>query len=744
MKKTELLCPAGNFEMLKRAINAGADAVYLSGVKFGARKYADNFNNNEIIDAINYAHLYGVKVYITINTLIKDDEIDEFLKFVEFIHKNKVDAVLMQDIGMINLVRSIFPNLVIHASTQFHNHNKYGLEYLKSIGVKRAVLAREMSLDEINKIDVDIEKEIFIHGALCISYSGQCLMSSMIMKRSGNRGECAGLCRLPYKLLKNDEYVNTNGNYLLSTKDLCSLNNITKILDSNITSIKIEGRMKSPEYVYYVTSLYRKIIDNYYLGKETIISEDEMNNLKVLFNRKFTTGYLFNDKDIMNQETPNHQGIEVGKIVDITPKKLKIKLTSELNQGDAIRFKDNNVGMYLNYIYDKKGNFINSSKDSEYIYIDNKFNLTSDDIILKTVDNKLLKSINTIKPKKIPINIEVNAKTNQKLEITFNDEKNTIVETGNIITESKNSPTTKNQIIEKLSKLNETPYSIKNIKINMDNNIFIPLKELNNIRRILVDKLNSSRININSDFVKKDFKKEVLNIELTNTINVLIDNENDYNQLKDLPKIKFYTSNIDLYSKYKNNMFLRLNRIQTKEVNYKNENLLITDIGSIYHYKNINYVNSDIYTNVTNIFTIHYLTKLGVKNIGISPELNFEETIKLYNDFVNYFNYKPNINIFVYGKIELMLMKHCIINYNLNHNVACNACKHVDKYKIEDRNGQKYTIEPNMCGNVILSNKIINNFDKIKMIGGLNYYISLIDINEKQKIIESIRKCVIC
>lgn len=744
MKKTELLCPAGNFEMLKTAINAGADAVYLSGVKFGARKYADNFNNNEIIDAINYAHLYGVKVYITINTLIKDDEIDEFLKFVEFIHKNKVDAVLMQDIGMINLVRSIFPNLVIHASTQFHNHNKFGLEYLKSIGVKRAVLAREMSLDEINKIDVDIEKEIFIHGALCISYSGQCLMSSMIMKRSGNKGECAGLCRLPYKLLKNDEYVNTNGNYLLSTKDLCSLNNITKILDSNITSIKIEGRMKSPEYVYYVTSLYRKIIDNHYLGKETLISKEEMNNLKVIFNRKFTTGYLFNDKDIMNQETPNHQGIEVGKIVGITPKKLKIKLTSELNQGDAIRFKNNGVGMYLNYIYDKKGNFINSSKDSEYIYIDNKFNLTSDDIILKTVDNKLLKSINTIKPKKIPINIEINAKTNQKLEITFNDEKNTIVETGNIITESKNSPTTKKQIIEKLSKLNETPYSIKNIKINMDNNIFIPLKELNNIRRTLVDKLNSLRIDVNSDFVKKTFKKEVLNIELTNTINVLIDNENDYNQLKDLPKIKFYTSNINLYSKYKNNMFLRLNRVQNKEVNYKNENLLITDIGSIYHYKNNNYVNSDLYTNVTNIFTIHYLTKIGVKNIGISPELNFEETIKLYNNFINYFNYKPNINIFIYGKIELMLMKHCIINYNLNHNVACNACKHVEKYKIEDRNGQKYTIEPNMYGNVILSNKIINNFDRIKMIGGLNYYISLIDINEKQKIIESIRKCVIC
>ncbi len=741
MKKVELLCPAGNFEMLKMAINAGADAVYLSGINYGARKYANNFDNNEIIDAINYSHIYGVKVYITINTLIKNEEIDDFIKYVEFIHKNKVDAVLMQDIGMINLVRNIFPNLVVHASTQFHNHNKYGLEYLKSIGVKRAVLAREMSLEEINKIDVDIEKEIFIHGALCISYSGQCLMSSIIMNRSGNKGECAGLCRLPYKLLKNDEYIKTNGKYLLSTKELCSLSNITKILDSNITSIKIEGRMKSPEYVYYVTSLYRKIIDNYYLGKETLISTEEINNLKVLYNRKFTTGYLFNDKDIMNQETPNHQGIEIGKIIDITPKKLKIKLISELNQGDAIRFKNNNVGMYVNFMYDKKDNLINSSKDREYIYIDNKFNITDKDTILKTIDSKLIKSINNMVPKKIPINIEVIAKINKELEIIINDETNVIKEKGNIIDSSKTTPTTKSQIIEKLSKLNETPYTLKNIKINMDNNIFIPLKELNIIRRKLIEKLNNIRTNVNDNFIKKEYIKETVKVKLTNNINILTNNEEDYKLFNNFPNIKFYTSNKHLYSKYKNNSCLRLERVQNKEVNYNNENLLITDIGSIYHYKKDNSVESDIYTNITNMYSVHYLTKLGVKNIGISPELSYEEIIKLYDDFIKYFNYKPNINIFIYGKLELMLLKHCIIKYNFNKNVVCNACKNVDKYKIEDKNGQKYTIEPNKCCNVIINNKIFNNFDKIKMIGGFNYYISLIDIEEKQEIIESIRKC---
>ena len=219
MKKTELLCPAGNFKMLEAAIYNGADAVYLSGNKFGARKFANNFNNEEIIEAIRLAHLYGVKVYITINTLIKDEEVEEFINFVEFIHKNNVDAVLMQDLGMINLVRKTFPNLEIHASTQFHNHNNEDLKFLKSIGIKRAVLAREMSIDEIKKLDIDIEKEIFVHGALCISYSGECLMSSMILNRSGNRGECAGMCRLPYKLLENDKELITKGNYILSPKE---------------------------------------------------------------------------------------------------------------------------------------------------------------------------------------------------------------------------------------------------------------------------------------------------------------------------------------------------------------------------------------------------------------------------------------------------------------------------------------------------------------------------------------------
>lgn len=544
MKKVELLCPAGNFKMLEKAIHSGADAIYLSGNKFGARKFANNFSNEEIIEAIKYAHLYGVKVYITINTLIKDNEVDEFINFVDFIHKNNVDAVLMQDLGMINLVRKTFPNLEIHASTQFHNHNKERLEFLKSIGIKRAVLARELSVSDIKKLDVDIEKEVFVHGALCVSYSGECLMSSVIMNRSGNRGECAGMCRLPYKLLENDKEIMTNGEYLLSTKELCTIENLKEILDLNIDSIKIEGRMKSPEYVGYVTKLYRKAIDRYYEGREINISKEELNNLKLLFNREFTKGYILNDDvNIINQYNPNHQGLEIGKIVDISKTKIKIKLIRNLNQGDAIRFKNNNVGMYANFIYDIKGNLINKGKANQIIILDNKLNIKDKDLVLKTIDIKLLKEINNYSKKKISINIKLEAILNKKLKITFNDGFNTITKEGTIVEKSNKYSITKENIIEKITKLGNSIYKVNKIQIILDKNIFIPISEINKIRRELIEELNNIRINKKSNYIKQKpiFKKH--NIKLTNTLNILIDKEKDYLELNK-ENLNFYTENI--------------------------------------------------------------------------------------------------------------------------------------------------------------------------------------------------------
>ena len=278
MKKIELLAPAGNIEALKAAIQGGCDAVYIGGDHFGARAFSKNFNNEEIVEAIKYAHLYGVKVYITVNTLIYDNEVDEFLQYIEFIHKNNVDAVLIQDLGMFDLLRKTFPNLELHASTQMHIHNLDGVKLMERLGMKRIVLARETSIDDIKNIvnNCRAEIEVFVHGALCISYSGQCLMSSLIGGRSGNRGTCAGSCRLKYDVIDNNNQKLNKNNYPLSTKDLNSLEYVGELIDAGVSSLKIEGRMKSKEYVYKVVSIYRKAIDSYYKNGKVIIDDNDM------------------------------------------------------------------------------------------------------------------------------------------------------------------------------------------------------------------------------------------------------------------------------------------------------------------------------------------------------------------------------------------------------------------------------------------------------------------------------------
>ena len=402
-------------ECLKAAIHNGADAIYLGGKSFGARAFAGNFTNEELKEAVNYAHLYGVKIYVAANTIIYNNEIKDFLEYIKYLYQIGVDALIMQDIGMISLVRKIFLDIEVHASTQCHNHNSEGIKLLKSLGVTRVVLDREMSLKEIENINIDIEKEVFIHGALCNSYSGCCLFSFMNGGRSGNRGECTQVCRLPFKLIKNGKYIDTPNKYLLSTKELNTINNFDKLLDSDIVSFKIEGRMKSPSYVGYVTRLYRKLIDNH---TNKVTSEEE-NNLKILFNRDFTSGYLFNDK-VMNTSTSNHQGLEIGRVLEVTPKKIKIKLTNNLYQEDGIRFKNSNLGMIANFIYNEKDLLINTANKGDIIYLDNKINLKEKDILIKTSSGHLDGEILSTSEKKIIITIDV-SQINDYLEITFKD-----------------------------------------------------------------------------------------------------------------------------------------------------------------------------------------------------------------------------------------------------------------------------------------------------------------------------------
>lgn len=725
MKKIELLSPAGSMDALKAAIHNGADAIYLGGKKFGARAFAQNFSVNELIEAINYAHIYNVKIYITVNTIIYEDEFENALDFIEFLYKNNVDAVIMQDIGLMYEAHKRFPGLIIHASTQCHNHNIENIEFFKSIGVKRVILDREMSLEEIKKLNTDMEIEIFIHGALCISYSGCCLMSYLGGGRSGNRGECTGCCRLPYKLIENNKEHKANGEYLISTKELNTSKRIKEIMDSNIVSLKIEGRMKSPEYVGFITKYYRNIID----GKK--ITEEDEKKLSLLFNRDFTEGYLFNENNITNIKTSNHQGIVIGKIIEVNKKFVKIKLNEDLDQEDGIRF-ENNKGMIVNKLYNSKMLLVSSVSKNSIAIIENKCDINKLGSVRKTTSVKLLKELQNYEQKKLDVSFTVKAKTGEDLEIVINDGTFILSEKGNKIEKSQTSETTREMIVKQLSKLGNTPFRLKEIEIIKDDNIFISITELNSIRRNLVSKLIDKKTKIKPKEINKVVDKVINYKDNKETINIFVNNEEQYRAAKEENVDNIYTSNVFLHKKYPET-FYKLPRVILSRENITNDNLLITEIGSIVYSSNNNVFGS-YELNAINNHSLQLLHQRGIKQITISPEIN--DKINLIDNINN------NIEIIVYGWIEAMVMKHCIVK-NITNNHSCNK-----KYYLKNKNNELYPIVQNNCLTTILNYKPINNIDKINYYKDLNIKHFRIDLynenyNETIKIIKSIKNNII-
>lgn len=723
--RVELLSPVGNMQTLYQAIHNGADAVYLGGKNFGARKYSANFTDDELKEAIRYAHLFNVKVYVTVNTIIYENEVKNFLEYIFYLHKINVDALIMQDIGMIKIVKEKFPNLEVHASTQCHNHNDEGINLLKSLGVSRVVLDREMSLEEIKSLKTDVEKEVFIHGALCVSYSGCCLFSSLNGGRSGNRGECTQCCRLPYELYENDKRVDTVGDYLLSTKELNTLDNLKEILDTDIVSLKIEGRMKSPEYVGYVTRLYRKLIDNYYNKEEMIITNEEEENLRLLFNREFTTGYLFNNSNIMNIKTPNHLGIEIGRVIRADKDKVHIKLSKTLNQEDGIRFKNKNNGMIVNMLYNELGLLVSSISSGGVAVIDNKLGIEINDVVLKTVDKKLAKDLNDYEEKKIDIDISVMVSDNN-LVITIRDIDDNIVESITQVEDAKNMPTSEENIKNSLSKLGDSIYRLNNFNINYNQDIFIPIGKLNEIRRNMLLDLDEKRINKNNRKILINPVKDIIKIkEVDNNykINVFVRNEEQLISCIDNNVDTIYTTDKELYNKYKEqtNIFFKIPRVVNKFLNIKNGNILASELGSINKYSKNNTVNTDYTINVVNSKSIELLNKLKVNMICLSPELSYEQVKDIMKN-------KYNVELFVYGKVELMIMKYCPLKINLNN---CSVCKdNKNKYYLKDKSNNKYRILHNNCITSIMHYKntdLIDEIEKYKQLNIYNYRIDLLD-----------------
>jgi U32 family peptidase len=503
----ELLAPAGTMDALIAALHNGADAVYLGGKSFNARSSAGNFDLQEITEAVRHAHLHDAKVYITVNTLLKDEEMPAVLEYVGDLYAAGVDAIILQDIGLASLIRQAFPNLALHASTQMTVHNSISAKFLEDMGFQRIIAERQMTLEELVQMRkaVRIELEVFAHGALCVSYSGQCLMSSLIGGRSGNRGRCAQPCRLEYNLVGTDRGIveNKEGPYLLSTKDLNLAQMLPCLIENRFSGIKIEGRMKRPEYVATVVRIYRTLIDRYCDDPtQYYVTVEEARQLEQIFNRDFTKGFLMGETgtNLMSLRRPNNRGVYIGRVsaVDNSKKQLSLNLEKDLSLGDGIEVwvsVGGRVGTILEAMsVEHEVRSIAYAGETVSIPIDGKFQIG--DRVFRTHDHKLIAEakasfLEEDDKGRIPLKVKVRLKINEPMLIEFIDpDGHVVVEKSERMGETaKNYAADEETIAAQLERTGNTDFYIAEFDWDVEPNTFMPVSIINDMRRKAIIRL---------------------------------------------------------------------------------------------------------------------------------------------------------------------------------------------------------------------------------------------------------------
>lgn len=737
MRDVELLAPVGSFEALKAAVQNGANAVYLGGKDFGARASANNFDRDELKEAVKYAHIRGVQVFVTTNTLRKENEIEDFLEYAKFLYDIDVDAIILQDIGMARLIKRELPDFELHASTQMVAHSLEDVKYLESVGFDRVVLAREVTVEEIKYIcdNCKADIEVFVHGALCVCYSGQCLMSSMIGNRSGNRGRCAQPCRQRYELIDvyTGEVVNSNGDYLLSPRDLNAIEEIDKVIDAGVHSLKIEGRMKRPEYVATVIDGYRKTIDEYLATNKLNVSDETINDLYTIFNRKFTKGLLLGDvgKDMMNSQLPNNQGLYVGTVVDYNKKakRLKIKLANTLKKGDGINLGGGTIGRII-----KNGNIETIGYKGETIELDFVGEARKGQIVFKTSDSELMDRVQATftQDKEFVKNIidaKITIKLGQKPILTLKDRHSNeaTIEGDKIVEEAMKVALSKEKVETQLRKLGNTPYELDLLEIELDDNVSLPISLLNQMRRDCIELLDKERVSIKNRKYKNKivkYKPVQYNRNKQQEISVKVKNLEQLESALECGVDRIYyedTNTIDkamsLAMKYDKKVIYSAPRIiRNKEYNHLAkannagvESVQVGNYGSIDYFKDKK-LNIDYYLNAFNSETINYYKEIGADTLCISQELNIneiKETIK-YTDI--------NIESVVYGYTQLMITEYCPMGVIVRD---CKKDKRVAKckesiYALRNSKGDEFRVSQDIfCRSTIYNSNVTCMLDNL-------------------------------
>lgn len=802
MKVPELLSPVGDLKCLKAAIQNGANTVYLGASSFNARARATNFNDENLKEAILYAKLRNVKVNLTLNTLLKEDELNEAISLAVFAYNCGVDAIIIQDLGLAKFLHTNYPEITLHASTQMTVHNLEGVKQLEAFGFKRVVLSRELSILEIEYIrkNTNVELEVFIHGALCISYSGQCLFSSMVGNRSGNRGMCAQPCRLPYELYSNKNLLDKG--FLLSPRDQSAIDFLPALIKSGIDCFKIEGRLKAPEYVATVTRIYRKYIDfiikNINLSDEELINQihtmieipneitslSDKEELLQVFNRgNFSKGHFENEPNtkLIYSKKPNNMGLYLGKIQNFNNQKghITLKLENSISVGDRISINNENYTVSELMIKNKNyptldsGNTVtlgrmkgNISNGMSVFRIENKKLSTFAQSIFnseKELLNIPFDAEITIK-KGLPIKLTVYGKTGFYKNLKVTIDSNIIPET------AENQPVSKEKIIAQLSKTGNTPFCFENINIDLENNLFIPkISSLNELRRNAFAELENKvkeiyTFNINDDKNVSDNDSvtplsPISSPSISLLLNILNKNFN-YTELARIdalyiPYKYFLNASYDytletLCNKFKvflympsimrENYFGALNSTIEKSLNFGVRGFVISHISQIESLRKYNLPVIGNYTlNVYNNESIKTLKDFGLVKFTPSVELEKADLLELLN-----LASLPS-ELIVYGKTPLMTNNYCYLGKSNRCYKDCKKlCLENSKFYLKDRLGFEFRIVPdNTCTiTTIYNSKItsINYTDFINKINSVRIDILDENLDDIQKIINKVKK----
>lgn len=758
MTKVELLAPVGDWNCLKAAVQNGADAVYFGVEQFNARMYAANFNVEDMKQVIDYCKLRNVKTNLTINTLLENCEFDNAVDLAKEAYKAGVDAIIVQDLGLAKYLIDNIPGLPIHASTQMTVHNLQGVLKLEKLGFDRVVLSRELSCEEIEYIckNCKVEIETFIHGALCICYSGQCLFSSVVGGRSGNRGKCAGPCRLPYELISENaethERKSIDKGYLLSTKDLCGIAYLPRLIQAGVKCFKIEGRMKSPEYVATVTRIYRKYIDMVLNNDNFIIDEKDINDLMQVFNRGgFSDGHLDSkhNRNLIFPEKPSNMGIYLGTIKKYNSNKghITLQLEEDLELGDSISVSNEASKYLVSELMIKNVNQKKVSANTEVTIGRMKGNIKVGDKVYR-ISSKALSdfakaSYDNCENKKIPLNCTVTIKKNTPISMEISTNKNTcynelyssiyVKEISNMIPiDALKTPISVERVVKQISKTTNTSFSFENITVLLDDGLYVPsISTLNELRRTTLEKVEQEILSRAKrtllDLSRKSKESITYTPNVKNPeISVLfrqLDLDFDYTKLdkekitniyvslelfiskKYSKVISYFSDNYNLYiyvpsiikTNYKN---IALSTIEQAVMIYNIKGFIVSNIGDFEllkkYSKDYEFIGN--YTlNVFNNNTMEEYRKLGLSRITLSRELN-QELIKEMLANANI-----NTEMIVYGNLPLMASSYCFLGETNKCYPNCGTnCKKNNKYYLKDRLGFNFRVVPNSIETVTL------------------------------------------